>query len=167
MELSTLLIVVVTAAIILYVLFKKRIDWVSDGKAEVYENMQFSTQEFYSRTSELIKAKEYPDVVLSRVEHKVGGILSAKREYLRIEYKEYFFDICAAPFANDFFVSWRQGILRQIGVTRKRLKSFYEQDTESMFKLAIRQCLYQAMHEFAEEKGVRTNGQDKALPLYN
>src|SRR5205814_777575 len=32
--------------------------------------------------------------------------LSAKRDYLRISYGRYSFDLCAAPFGRDYFFSW-------------------------------------------------------------
>ena len=34
---------------------------------------------------------------VSRIDHREGGILSAKREYLRVRRKELIFDICARP----------------------------------------------------------------------
>jgi hypothetical protein len=50
-------------------------------------------------------AKEAP-VRPQRVDWSEGGLLSAKREYLRATYGRYSFDICAAPFGKDFFFSW-------------------------------------------------------------
>jgi hypothetical protein len=151
-----LLIVIILVLLIIYIIKKnERIDIVSSADQQAFEGMRFSTQEFYALTETLIKEKEIPSLTLCRVEHQVGGLFSGKRQYLRVKYKEYFFDICAAPFAMDFFVSWRQGQLQQIKVAKRRYKTFYEQDTESMFKASVKLCLERAIQQITEAKGVR------------
>lgn len=135
--------------------FAKQIDHVSSAQHYTFEEMKFSTQEFYTLTETLVKEKEIPDVRTSRVEHAVHGVFSAKREYLRVKYKEYFFDICAAPFARDFFVSWRQGELKQIQTGKRQYKTFYEQDTELMFKESIKLCMKRAIEQMTKEQGIR------------
>ena len=50
------------------------------------------------------------------VEWPEGGLLSAKRLYLRVIRKEHVFDICGAPFGNGFFFSWWLGESRQTSV---------------------------------------------------
>jgi hypothetical protein len=44
---------------------------------------------------------------MSRVEFAEGGMLSAKREYLRMTRERLVFDICAAPFGTSYFFSCR------------------------------------------------------------
>lgn len=72
---------------------------------QLIENLQYSSMEFYKSVEQAIKKREVPDANPSRVEHYENGIFAAKREYLRIERKNFAFDICAAPFGNGFFVS--------------------------------------------------------------
>jgi hypothetical protein len=74
-----------------------------------FSNFQFSSQEFYQRVEESVKKHEIPNVSFSRVTHSQAGIFSSRREYLRISREEYIFDVCAAPFGTDFFVSWWLG----------------------------------------------------------
>ena len=69
------------------------------------ENFNTSTIDFYGGLEEVLLAKEAP-VKPSRLDWSEGGILSAKRQYLRATYGRYSFDICAAPFGRDFFFSW-------------------------------------------------------------
>jgi hypothetical protein len=54
---------------------------------------------------ETLRAKEAP-VRPQRIDWSEGGLLTAKREYLRATYGRYSFDICAAPFGKDYFFSW-------------------------------------------------------------
>lgn len=73
--------------------------------ATMVEGMQASPQEFYKQVEESVKKREIPEINISRVTWKEGGVLSADREYLRVMRGRYFYDICAAPFGNGFFFS--------------------------------------------------------------
>lgn len=70
------------------------------------EDFQTSALDFYTAVEEAIARREIPDVELSRVDWKEGGVLTAKREYLRVSREKLAFDICAAPFGNGYFFSW-------------------------------------------------------------
>jgi hypothetical protein len=70
------------------------------------ENFNTSTMDFYVSVERALDARRVPDVGTSRINWREGGLLSAKREYLRIGRKRYAFDICGAPFGTGFFVSW-------------------------------------------------------------
>jgi hypothetical protein len=69
--------------------------------------LQLSPKAVYRRIEELIEERQIPQVRLSRVWWPEAGLLSSPREYLRIERLGYCFDVCAAPFGREFFVSWR------------------------------------------------------------
>lgn len=66
-----------------------------------------STKEFYEVVEKELKAREIPGLDISRVEFSEGGLLSAKREYLRMTRERLVFDICAAPFGTEYFFSCR------------------------------------------------------------
>ena len=66
-----------------------------------------STQEFYTKVEEELKAQQVPGLEISRVEFFEGGILSAKRQYLRLTRERLVFDVCAAPFGVNYFFSCR------------------------------------------------------------
>jgi hypothetical protein len=69
------------------------------------DNFHTSSLDFYAAVEAAIKARELPEVRISRVEYQEGGILSPARVYLRIERRRHAFDICAAPFGRGFFFS--------------------------------------------------------------
>src|SRR5580658_2564985 len=69
------------------------------------EAMKFSSQEFYTRVEKALAARQIPDASVTRVDWKEGGLLSARREYLRVQRERFVFDVCAAPFGTGFFVS--------------------------------------------------------------
>lgn len=71
------------------------------------EGFSTSALAFYMAVEEAVQRRDIPDVALSRVTFKEGGIASADREYLRIGRRRTVFDLCAAPFGRDgYFFSW-------------------------------------------------------------
>lgn len=130
-------------------------------------DISFSTQDFYALVENFLMRKDLGGVKLSRITYAERGLFSARREYLRVQYKNYVFDICAAPFANDFFVSWWHSelsnssfdFLKRIPILKifmvKRQKTFYEMDTENMFKESVKVCVSIAVKQMTEPKGVR------------
>jgi hypothetical protein len=70
------------------------------------ENFQTSTMEFYTAVEQALKPREVPDYSVSRIDWREGGVLTARREYLRIGHGKLAFDLCAAPFGTGFFFSW-------------------------------------------------------------
>jgi hypothetical protein len=72
---------------------------------KLVENLQASPLEFYAAVEQAIEQRQIPEAERSRIDYQEGGLLSAKREYLRVERREHLIDICGAPFGNGFFFS--------------------------------------------------------------
>lgn len=84
------------------------------------EEFHTSTLDFYARVEQALVRREIPDVRTARIEYKESGVLSARREYLRVERGKHVFDLCAAPFGRAyFFSSWltekRPSLLSAVG----------------------------------------------------
>ena len=75
--------------------------------SKLVEDYSTSTKEFYDLVEETLERRQIPKLETLRTERHEGGVLSAKREYLRLMRERYVFDICAAPFGTGFFFSWR------------------------------------------------------------
>ena len=71
------------------------------------DNFQVSTTEFYKMIEAELDARKVPGLRMSRVEFSEGGVLSDKRQYLRLQRERMVFDICAAPFGKSYFFSFR------------------------------------------------------------
>ena len=72
------------------------------------EEFNTSATEFYASVRKELEELKVP-VSFSNVEWSEGGIMSAKRAYLRVTHNRLNFDICAAPFGRNFFFSWWLG----------------------------------------------------------
>lgn len=70
------------------------------------DGLSTSTLEYYASVEKALRDKEVPELRIERITVSEHGILSAKREYLRVRYARLCFDICGAPFGKDFFFSW-------------------------------------------------------------
>jgi hypothetical protein len=73
------------------------------------DRLQGTSTEFYRRIEEVLRERQVPELDQVRVEYHEGGLLSAKREYLKLSRERLTFEICAASFGRGFFISWRLG----------------------------------------------------------
>lgn len=138
--------------------------WLHDFPA-----LKFSAMDFYSEVEVSLKAREIPGAKASRINLSQTGIFSSKREYLRVVNGEMTFDICAAPYGTGFFISWwygeRVGYLRSLlyripilgpfFLRASQLKTYYQLDTEAMFREAVRSCINEAIQKITSAKGLR------------
>jgi hypothetical protein len=70
------------------------------------EGFATSSLDFYELVKAGVAKREIPDLKISEVEWKQGGLGSGKRTYLRVSREGLNFDICAAPFGTGYFFSW-------------------------------------------------------------
>ncbi|MBS1683185.1 MAG: hypothetical protein JSS76_00410 [Bacteroidetes bacterium] len=130
-----------------------------------FDNLQFSSEDFYKSVEEAVKKREVPEVRFSRVNYSEGGIMSANREYLHIVRHELIFDICAAPFGTGFFVSvWSVDkpdfftkLFRKIEALAPWVerKTYYQIDTIAMYRGAVHDSVMDAIDQMTNAKGVR------------
>ena len=89
-------------------------DFFKSKKADVIDHwyslvpgLNASTKEFYEAVENELKNRKVPGLEMFQVDFTEGGLLSAKREYLRMTRERLVFDICAAPFGTSYFFSCR------------------------------------------------------------
>jgi hypothetical protein len=71
------------------------------------EHISVSVEPFYNLVLQRLATKQIPHIQASKVLWNEGGVISPKREYLRIMLDSNIFDICTAPFGNGtFFSCW-------------------------------------------------------------
>jgi hypothetical protein len=81
---------------------------------KIYGNFFTSPLDFYAMVEQAIAQWDLPDIRISRVTWKEGGLLSDKREYLRVNRGRLNVDICAAPYGTGFFFSSWSSVLPPI-----------------------------------------------------
>lgn len=144
-----------------------------------FNSFALSSNAFYAELEKALKIHEMPNSQISRTTHKEGGLLSASREYLRIKHGDLVFDVCAAPFGTDFFISWwlyeSQGGMRslfkntKVGdflANRAAKRTFFQIDEEDMFRSCVHECILETVTAVTEGKGtLQLTDADKAFTM--
>lgn len=157
----------------------KKVPTIISHWYHLIEGLQESSLQFYTLLEQAISERQIPNIHLSRIDHREGGALSAKREYLRVRRKEHVFDICAAPFGNGFFVSWWLGeipgwfwrlimIIPLFGrflVWLFRSQTYYRIDTALMFQEAVHLAVLEIIDKMTEAKGLRSLSEAERKPI--
>ena len=129
-----------------------------------FADFEYSPNDFYIHAEEAIQKHEVPGLDYSRVTHYESSILYGRREYLRIRCDNYVFDICASPFGTGFFVSWwfieKQSLFKRLAkrfpsLEFLNLKTFYQIDTDTMYKEYMHKGLLEAIDQMTNAKGAR------------
>ena len=71
------------------------------------DGFETSTDAFYQTIEDELLARQVPGLELMRVDFREGGLLSSKRDYLRMRRERLTFDLCSAPFGTSWFFSYR------------------------------------------------------------
>lgn len=131
-----------------------------------FDGTDISATDFYELVEMEIKSFNIPDVSYDRETFFRTHIASMRQEYLKVRRNEFVVYICAAKFGKGTFISewmcvWRERFINRIPVISKLLgkardnKSFYQIDTEAMFRSAVHEALLNVIDTFTEEKGMR------------
>ena len=71
------------------------------------DGFQTSTDAFYKSIEDDLQTRQVPGLDLVRLDYKEGGLLSSRRDYLRMRRERLTFDLCSAPFGTSWFFSYR------------------------------------------------------------
>jgi hypothetical protein len=141
------------------------------------DSLQTSTLDFYTAVEQAIARRAVPNAKTARVDYKEGGVLSAKREYLRVRRKGLLFDICGAPFGRGFFVSWWLGErsfltrlleLPVVGAVLGFLVrpwTYFKIDTALMFQETIREAVNEVIDGLTNAQGLRALTEFERKPI--
>jgi hypothetical protein len=126
---------------------------------------------FYDALEKRIGEKEIPGLEMGRVTFNEKGLLSGRREYLRVVRGDLVFDICGAPFGKDaFFVSYWLGSLPKGGCLTSLLvliplvgfffekslspMTYFQMDSAMMFQDTIHGIVLGLADELSSQEGV-------------
>jgi len=145
----------------------------------LFVGLQESSQKIYAAIEEEVRKQNMPRVKLSRVTYHEKGMLSAKREYLRVLRQKRIFDICAAPFGNNFFISWwlgeKSGFIASLIMTIPffgpllvevfKPETYYTLDTTLMFQDSVHTAVLNVMDKVTAAKGLRAMTELERKPI--
>jgi len=137
-----------------------------------YDGYQISTTDFYTQVEAGLRNRKIQDLSYTQESFLQSHIFSAKRVYLRITENEYVFYICAAPFGTGTFISWwlcikdesfinKIPILSRMAGKDRSNKTFYQMDTEDMYKSVIHSTVVDVANSLTANTGFRLSELDR------
>ena len=157
--------------LVLFVLafFSKSKESVHSNWNTLIDDFDFSSKEFYNLLNTELKSQGIDKIKVETAMLSEGSMFSSSREYLRLTWKEYQYDICGAPFGKGFFVSWwlimkqapAEMFIAKIPVIGGWLAqkfypiTYYKIDTASMFMTYAHQAVMNVIDQITSDKGVK------------
>ena len=138
-------------------------------------NFKYQSKDFYAELKKELLSHDIKGIKTSFVTLKEGGMASSRRLYLRIEWKNYQYDFCCAPFGDGLFLSsWLlyKTSVGQIIVSRtpfvgnwltKKLYpvTYYKVDTASMFMTYCHNAVLKVTDDITKDSGIRISEADR------
>ncbi|GGG24749.1 hypothetical protein GCM10011344_26790 [Dokdonia pacifica] len=144
------------------------------------DECKLSSRDFYAELKSELARTSISGMNNYNVYLKEGSIFSGRRLYLRVNWKNYRYDICAAPFGKGFFISsW---LLNKTGIIEYFISRFplglkivkmlnpvtyYKIDTASMFQTYCHQAVLNVIDRMTKDTGVRPLSEDQKKPVFN
>ncbi len=176
---GTYLIYLILIILILKFIFSRTLKNYHSRWNTLLDEFNFSTQEFYKLLGEELQNQGIKSIKTKQVSLKEGNALSSRRTYLRATWKDYQYDICAAPFGNGFFISWWLLYKNSFGLilvskipfvggwlARKLYPvTYYKIDTASMFMTYAQTAVLKVIDDITKAEGTRTLTESERKPL--
>lgn len=138
-----------------------------------------SSDEFYATVQDRIAAENLREIKIERVTLFEGSIFSSRREYLQIRRDEHVFHICAAPYGQNFFISWWLGTIESgiwtfiaripwVGFLVSRLLrpiTYFKLDTAGIFQTLVHGAITETLEEWVVSKGIKPLLPDERKPV--
>lgn len=161
--------------LILLWIFKRSKKDIHSHWNTLIDNFSYSSKDFYTKLRAELGSHNIKGITVSSARLKEGGLASSWRLYLRVEWKEYRYDICCAPFGSGLFLSWWLVNKTSIGQTlvsripfigswlnRKLFPiTYYKIDTASMFMTYCHSAMLKVIDDITKEQGIRLPDADR------
>lgn len=182
MAYGTIALWIIITIFIFKFLFRSILKQYHSNWNTLIDNFDFSTRDFCLRLAEELKSNGVAGLKINDVFISEGiKAFSRRRLYLRVQWRNYEYNVCAAKFGNGFFVSWwllyRNSIwkilIARIPVVGDWLAmklypiTYYSVDTASMFMTYAQRSVLKVIDEITKEKGVRTLTESERKPILN
>ena len=165
--------------VVLIALVRKKKPVIVSHWHNLVPGLHVSVEDYYEALDAVIEMRKVPEVKTWVTHYHEGGITSAKRMYLRVSRRDHIFDICAAPFGTDFFVSWWLGekmkpfaaLINGIPFLGPALvkmfspETFYRIDTALMFQDSVHSAVLEVLDERMKGQGLRLLSVSERKPI--
>ncbi len=165
--------------IVLRLIFRAVIKTHHSNWSHLIDGFNFSSEEFYERLKQELHAQGIKKVITYFVFLKEGGMFSARRTYLRVEWKGFQYDICAAPFGKGFFISWWllyqhsiwELLIAKVPFVGEWLRdkwfpvTYFKVDSGSMFMTYCQSAVLKVIEDITKDSGARSLTENERKPI--
>lgn len=159
-------IIVILFVIVAVIVLGKTPVTIKNNWQTFVDGFSVSASEFYDVVKAGLQERQITHVDVAQESFLEKHIFSAQRMYLRVIQDEYVFYICCAPYGTGtFFSSWLcikdEKFINKIPLLSKLMgkdrnnKTFYQMDTEGMFRSSVHTTVIEAVNSLTEAKGKR------------
>lgn len=181
-DLTAIFVIPLLTIAAFHIIFSRRLKNHHSNWNTLVDDFQYPTVDFYKLLKEELKATQVKGFSYSEANLWEGlNVVSYRRKYLRVTWKEYQFDVCAAPFGRGMFFSWWLvykhslaeiliGKIPYIGwwIVRKLFPvTYYKIDTASMFMAYAQTAVLNVIDHISNEKGARILTESERKPILN
>lgn len=161
-----ILLLFLVLAVAIFLVVRRKPFTTTHPWQQFLDGFQVSTNDFYAAVKAGLAERKITKVDLKEESFLESHVFSAKRVYLRVRQNEFIYYICAAPYGTGTFVSsWLcvkdENLMNRIPVLSKLAgkdrgnKTFYQMDTEAMFRLAVQTTVVDVVNNLTDAKGLR------------
>ena len=176
-----MIIAILLFTILIISFLKKGVPTLNANWNTLLDNFEYSTQDFYKLLTVELKSHGIKQIRIDEKHISIGNVISVKRLYLRVKWKNYTYDCCLAPYGNGTFVSWwmftektgMELLLSKIPFVGNYLVkaffpvTYYSMDTASMFRTYAQASVLKVIDEITNDKGVRALTEAERKPILN
>lgn len=171
MDLLLLVFLLFVALLVIIGIFGKSPVTISSHWQHYYDGITLSADDFYQKVRDGFKQRKI-ELSITNEYFLESHIFSHKRLYMRINIAEYVFYIFCGRFGTGTFVSWwlcvkderminKIPILNKLAGKDRKNKTFYQLDTEGMFRSAIHATVAGVADSLTEASGIRLSELDR------
>jgi hypothetical protein len=138
------------------------------------QGVSINPAEFYNRIKQQIQDWDLPGVDFTNVVLHEGGLISWRRQYLRVYRRGLIYDICLYPFGGGVFVSsWLReptSILHKIPLLGRLFRAltprtYYSVDSAICFQEITHAAVLAVLDEYTKTEGVQPIPDDQRKPV--
>ncbi len=175
---SPLFWIIITSLLFYLIFTKTKKDYHSHWNTLIDE-FDYSTENFYQKFKKELLSHGVSGISTSSVSLHEGSLLSSRRRYVRVSWKDYQYDICAAAIGEGFFISWwllNKTPVLKILITRIPFLgswlankiypiTYYKIDTASMFMTYCQRSVLNVIDNITKDTGVRSLSESDRKPI--
>jgi hypothetical protein len=174
-------IYILLSLVIIKLLFGSAIKFYHSYWNTLINSFEYSTEAFYKKFKKELLSHGVSGITTSDISIREGNIFSSRRRYIRVTWKNFQYDICAAPFGDGFFISWWLldklswvqiiiSLIPWLGpwLIRKLFTvTYYKIDTATMLMRFCHQSVLRVIDDITNDKGICSMSENERKPILN